>query len=162
MNLTGERPGTRIPITFVDAESDVTAVIADIMRSARAAQTRWATTSVTHRLASVRELRRLIADEALALAAASASARNRPALESVLAEVLPLAEACRFLEREAERILRPHRFGRRGLPLWLTGVRSEIQRVPFGVVLIIGPGNYPLLLPGVQLIQALEIGRAHV
>ena len=76
------------------------------------------------------------------------------------AEVLPLAEACRFLEREAGKLLKPRRLGRRGLPLWLAGVCSEIQREPFGVVLIIGPGNYPLLLPGVQLIQALVAGNA--
>ena len=39
-------------------------------------------------------------------------------------------------------------------------MRSEIHREPFGVVLIIGPGNYPLLLPGVQMIQALVAGNA--
>jgi acyl-CoA reductase-like NAD-dependent aldehyde dehydrogenase len=94
------------------------------------------------------------------LAEASASARERPTLESLTAEVLPLAEACRFLERNAQQILAPHRLGRRGLPLWLAGMRSEIQREPFGVVLIIGPGNYPLLLPGVQLIQSLVAGNA--
>ena len=74
--------------------------------------------------------------------------------------MLPLAEACRFLEREAEAILAPRRPGRRALPLWLSRVRREIRREPLGVVLIIGPGNYPLLLPGVQLIQALAAGNA--
>ena len=39
-------------------------------------------------------------------------------------------------------------------------MRSEIHREPLGVVLIIGPGNYPLFLPGVQLIQALAAGNA--
>ena len=102
----------------------------------------------------------LIAEHAGQLAEASASARLRPTLESLTAEVLPLAEACRFLEREAGKLLAPLRLGKRGLPLWLAGVRSEIQREPFGVVLIIGPGNYPLLLPGVQLIQALVAGNA--
>jgi acyl-CoA reductase-like NAD-dependent aldehyde dehydrogenase len=52
------------------------------------------------------------------------------------------------------------RLGKRGLPLWLAGVGSEIHREPLGVILIIGPGNYPLLLPGVQLIQALAAGNA--
>ena len=110
----------------------------------------------------VRELRRLIAENALQLAQASASARGRPARESLTAEVLPLAEACRFLERSAPRVLAARRLGRRGLPLWLAGVRAEIHREPLGVVLIIGPGNYPLLLPGVQLIQALAAGNAAV
>ena len=130
------------------------------MTAARAAQARWAATPLSERLARVRELRRLIAEHAPLLAEASASARKRPALESLTAEVLPLAEACRFLERDAAKLLAPRRLGSRGLPLWLAGVRSEVRREPCGVVLIIGPGNYPLLLPGVQLIQALVAGNA--
>jgi acyl-CoA reductase-like NAD-dependent aldehyde dehydrogenase len=160
MKLTGEPVHTRIPIVFNDAETDVTMFVVGAMLSARIAQNSWSRTSLADRLKLVRELRRLIAEHASWLAEASASARHRPALESLLAEVLPLAEACRFLEREAEKTLRPRRYGRRGLPLWLTGVRSEIHRDPHGVVLIIGPGNYPLLLPGAQLIQALVAGNA--
>lgn len=128
--------------------------------AARVAQARWAITPLAARLALIRELRHLIAENAGQLAEASASARHRPALESLTAEVLPLAEACRFLEREAESILATRRLGRRALPLWLAGVRREIRREPLGVVLIIGPGNYPLLLPGVQIIQALTAGNA--
>lgn len=78
------------------------------------------------------------------------------------AEVLPLAEACRFLERRAPRILRPRRYRARLLPLWLARLALEIRRDPFGVVLIISPSNYLLLLPGVQLVQALIAGNAVV
>lgn len=130
------------------------------MSAARLAQARWAATPLSERLARIRELRRLIAEHAPTLAEASASARRRPALESTTAEVLPLAEACRFLEREAPSLLAPRRLGKRGLPLWLSGVRSEVHRDPVGVVLVIGPGNYPLLLPGVQMVQALAVGNA--
>ncbi|MFZ0826038.1 MAG: aldehyde dehydrogenase family protein [Verrucomicrobiia bacterium] len=135
-------------------------IVARAMTAARAAQSRWSRTPLTRRLELVRALRRLIADSASDLAEASASARRRPALEALTAEVLPLAEACRFLEREAKKILAPRRLGRRGRPLWFAGVRGEIWREPVGVVLIIGPGNYPLLLPGVQLIQAIAAGNA--
>jgi acyl-CoA reductase-like NAD-dependent aldehyde dehydrogenase len=145
-----------------DADADTTAVVARAMTAARAAQSRWSRTPLTRRLELIRELRRLLAEHAPQLAEASASARQRPALESLTAEVLPLAEACRFLEREAGRVLAARRLGRGGRPLWLAGVRSEIHREPLGVILIIGPGNYPLLLPGVQLVQALAAGNAVV
>lgn len=85
---------------------------------------------------------------------------GRKAAESVSAEVLPLAEACRFLEREAARLLAPRRLGKRGRPVWLFGVEAEVRREPFGTVLIVGPSNYPLLLPGVQALQALAAGNA--
>jgi acyl-CoA reductase-like NAD-dependent aldehyde dehydrogenase len=116
--------------------------------------------SVRDRLAVVCHFRHLLAARAGDLAAAVAEAVGAPAVEVLAAEVLPLAAACRFLERQAARVLRPRRPGRAGRPLWLGGVRVEIRREPFGVILVIGPRNYPLLLPGVQALQALAAGNA--
>ena len=130
------------------------------MARAREAQEKWSKQTLTKRLALVRELRRLIALYDMELATASASARGRPVREALTAEVLPLAEACRFLEREGRRALAPRRLGKAGRPAWLPGVSRMVYREPFGVVLVIGPGNYPLLLPGVQTIQALSAGNA--
>lgn len=154
------REPMRISADFNEDNADAAGSIAQAMTIALVAQTRWSKTPLAHRLTLVRKLRHLIAEQALRLAEASAFERQRPALESLTAEVLPLAEACRFLELNARKILAAQRHGRRGLPLWLTGVRSEIRREPLGVVLIIGPGNYPLLLPGVQLLQSLVAGNA--
>ena len=134
------------PVPSRDGGSDVTALVLCAMTAARQAQARWGRSPLAQRIGLVRNLRGLIAENAGQLAEASASPRFRPMLESLTAEVLPLAEACRFLEREAGKLLEPQRLGKRGRPLWLAGVCSEIQREPFGVVLIIGPGNYPLLL----------------
>src|SRR5580765_6348245 len=147
MNLS--REPMRIPIPFYEGDADASETMARVMTSARVAQNRWSRTPLVHRLKLVRKLRQLIGEHAMRLAEASASERQRPALESLTAEVLPLAEACRFLERHAENILASKRRGKRGLPLWLVGVRSESQREPFGVVRIVGRGNYALLLPGV-------------
>jgi len=126
----------------------------------RAAQAVWAAKPVKARLTVVGRLRQLIAQSGEELAEASARARNRPPGESLTAEVIPLAEACRFLEREAASVLAPRRLGRRGRPVWLSGVISEICREPYGIVLVIGPSNYPLFLPGVQALQALVAGNA--
>lgn len=135
-------------------------VVHSAMSAARLAQACWSARPLRARLERIRELRHLISEHALFLAEASASTRLRPARESITAEVLPLADACRFLEREAPSILAPRRLGRRNLPFWLSGVRTEVHREPFGVIAIIGPGNYPLLLPGVQMVQALAAGNA--
>ena len=62
------------------------------------------------------------------------------------------------LERKAPSILRSQRLGASGKPVWLPGVTAEIERVPLGTVLVIGPSNYPLFLPGVQVFQALAAG----
>lgn len=160
MNYRGEPFRTRILVSFPKTEEHAPALVSAAMQSARAAQRTWSQTTLSERLRLLRELRSLIVEHALSLASASASMRHRPIEESLTAEVAPLAEACRFLERNAKRILAPKRLGRSGRPLWLPGVRTEIHREPLGVVLIVGPGNYPLLLPGVQMLQALVAGNA--
>lgn len=131
-----------------------------MLAATRQAQVAWAARPLSQRLAVLRRFRGALSKQALPLAQASATARGRSLAEVLTAEVLPLADACRFLERHATRTLRPRRLGRRGRPLWLSGVQSEIRREPLGVVLVIGPGNYPLFLPAVQCLQALAAGNA--
>ena len=126
--------------------------------TARSAQTNWSALPVAIRLKKLRCVRALIAEQAIALAESAAILRPRSIAEILTSEVLPLAEACRFLERTARKTLQPRRLGPRGRPFWLGGLRSEIHREPHGVVLLIGPGNYPLFLPGVQMLQALAAG----
>ena len=126
----------------------------------RAVQARWALTPIRERLRVVRELRHLIAENANALALAAGAVSGRPLAEKLVSEVLPLADACRWLERNAGRVLLPRRCGKRGRPFWLQGVSFDVQRQPLGVVLVIGPGNYPLFLPAVHSLHALIAGNA--
>ncbi|HEX2941449.1 MAG TPA: aldehyde dehydrogenase family protein, partial [Rhodopila sp.] len=132
--------------------------MADILNRARPAGHAWRDWPLPRRLGIVARFRRLVAAEAVTLA--GSLGQRRPIADTLTAEVLPLAEAARFLAREAERVLAPRRFGRRGRPAWLGGVRLEVRREPCGVVLILAPGNYPLFLPCVQILQALAAGNA--
>jgi acyl-CoA reductase-like NAD-dependent aldehyde dehydrogenase len=116
----------------------------------------WKETPIDDRLRVIGRTRRLIAAEAPSLAASVG--KHRPTADTIVAELLPLAEAARFLEREATRLLAPRVLGRRGRPSWLAGVAAEIRREPCGVVLVLAPANYPLFLPGVQIFQALAAG----
>lgn len=126
----------------------------------RVLQARWALTPIRERLRVVCELRHLIAENADALAVAAGAVSGRPLAEKLVSEVLPLADACRWLERNAGRVLLPRRCGKRGRPFWLQGVSFDVQRQPLGVVLVIGPGNYPLFLPAVHSLHALIAGNA--
>ncbi len=150
-----------IPISF-EIGPDASGVVTAAFAAARSAQLNWSRTSLRERLRRLRVLRSLIAEHGRELAESSAQSRRRPLQEVLVAEVVPLAEACRFLEKNASRILASRQCGARGRPVWLGGVTAEVRREPWGVVLVIGPGNYPLLLPGVQTIQALVAGNAVV
>ncbi len=131
---------------------------------ARAAQQRWAAATVSERLGVIRHLRRLLADNPLPLARTvpleQPGSLHRTTADTLVAEVLPLAEACRWLLREAKPLLRDERLGSRSRPAWLRGVEAKVRREPLGVVLVVGPANYPLFLPGVQVLQALTAGNA--
>ena len=118
----------------------------------------WAAESLAERLAVVRRFRHALAADGPSFAAAASGMLGTPPTEGLVAEVLPLADACRFIEREAPALLAPRRLGALGRPAWLFGVELEIRREPLGRVLVIGAGNYPLLLMGVQAIQALIAG----
>lgn len=127
---------------------------------AREAQRDWQAFSLKARLCHVRRIRQQIAEQSEALASSVSFAGRTSAAETLAAEIIPLADACRFLEKEASRVLRPRRLARRGRPAWLRGVTVDVHREPFGIVLIIGASNYPIFLPGVQALQAIVAGNA--
>ena len=131
-----------------------------VSNQARAAQRQWAAVSVSDRLVVVRKIRDGLANDAANYVDLFPATLRRTRADSLTTEIIPLAEACRFLELEAKRTLAPRRLPTRGRPLWLGGVDIELRREPLGVVLIIGPSNYPLFLPGVQALQALVAGNA--
>jgi acyl-CoA reductase-like NAD-dependent aldehyde dehydrogenase len=122
----------------------------------RTAQSRWAARPVSERLRPVRAFRALVADNADELLAVVEADVGRPPGEVLGSDVLPLADACRFLERRAARILKPRKVG--DTPVWLFGQKDAVHRRPWGVVGIIGTWNYPLLLNGVPIVQSLAAG----
>jgi acyl-CoA reductase-like NAD-dependent aldehyde dehydrogenase len=131
---------------------------------ARIAQQIWGRRSLRERLALLRRARHRIASKAEEIAQSVpcqlAGALHRSVADTLVSEVLPLVEACRFLEREAGWILAPQRLSSHNRPFWLRRVSAETRREPLGLVLILAPANYPLFLPGVQALQALVAGNA--
>lgn len=128
------------------------------IRALRLKQPNWSATPIRTRLRILRSVRHALVGNVDRLLAAVEPKPGRVAGETVTLELLPLADAARFLECNAARLLAPNRLSRNDRPGWLFGVSAEIWREPCGIVLILGPSNYPLLLPGVQLLQALVAG----
>jgi acyl-CoA reductase-like NAD-dependent aldehyde dehydrogenase len=124
----------------------------------RQAQRAWARRPLRERLQCIRKLRHRLVDSAQQLALTVTQDVARPAAEVLVTDILPTADACRFLERQAQRLLRPRRVPLSQRPLWLFGSRDTVYRRPLGVVGIIGTWNYPILLNAVQIAQALAAG----
>ncbi len=132
---------------------------ADVVRTV---QNKWAKRPIGERLRLVRAAGIALAATHAALVDAIPATLARTRADSYASELLPLLAACRFLVRSGRAVLKPRRLGREGLPFWLGGLETVVHRVPFGTVLVIGPSNYPLFLPGVQTLQALAAGNAVV
>jgi acyl-CoA reductase-like NAD-dependent aldehyde dehydrogenase len=130
------------------------------LEQVRATQRQWAALPISERLQIVRKLRGLIAENGKHLANLFSPELIRSPVDSLTTEIIPLAESCRFLELNAKQILSPQRLSKRGRPMWLRKVGVEVVREPFGIVLVIGPSNYPLFLPAAQALQALVAGNA--
>ncbi|QDS89408.1 Succinate-semialdehyde dehydrogenase [NADP(+)] [Rosistilla ulvae] len=130
------------------------------LSNAAAAQIQWARLSVRQRARQMRSVQTHVAQSADDLCDLITLPQRRSRTETLSAELIPLCEALRYLQRNAARVLATRKLGITGRPLWLWGTRSEVQRVPLGRVLILAPWNYPLLLAGVQAAQALVAGNA--
>lgn len=124
------------------------------------AQQEWYAKPVSDRVACIRKFRYAIATHAEELAAHIELPQRGGLAESLAAEIMPLADACRFLERNAVKLLRPRHAAAADRPAWGRGLKVTVHREPVGTVLVIGTWNYPLFLTGVQTLQAIAAGNA--
>ncbi|VTS04106.1 aldehyde dehydrogenase family protein [Tuwongella immobilis] len=116
--------------------------------------------SVRDRLRWVRQFREQVAARYPEIIAAIQADLPRLPQELLASDLLPTADACRFLEQSAEKLLKPSRMPDRHRPIWLMGERDTIHRRPHGIVAVIGTWNYPWFLNAVQIVQAIVAGNA--
>lgn len=120
----------------------------------------WRDVPLQKRLAACRKLIRLITEQRESLARIIAMEQGKPICEALIAEVLPVLAALRYLIRQAPRLLRerrvPHEL------ILLAHKRSSYRFEPFGVVALIAPWNYPFSVPVPEIVAALVAGNAVV
>ncbi len=141
--LTGKIMATFPTASGADADCAV--------EQARELAEEWRGRSVRERCAVLRRWRERLAADAEGLAATVTAEIGKPLQEAWGADVLPSLTALRWLEREAERLLRPRSASGAGL-----------TAEPYGVVGVIGTWNYPLLLNLTPVAWALAAGNAVV
>jgi len=127
---------------------------------ARQAQQVWAEVPLRERLRSVGAFRHRLVDARQSICRTIADEVGKPFDETLLSEILPLAEECRFLESHAHRILVPRRHSLRSRPILLFGQRDVTHRRPRGVVAVIGTWNLPLAINAIPIVNALVAGNA--
>ena len=134
---------------------DVAAVVA----RARAAFDSGRTKPYAWREAQLRALRRLIVDHESEIASALESDLGKSAVESWLTETGLVVSEIDHTLKNLRRWLAPRRVA---VPLRVLPATAQIVREPLGVVLVIAPWNYPVLLTLTPLVGALAAGNAVV
>ncbi len=144
-------------VTHADATS-----IRSAMDAARHTQQEWSGRSVRERANVARAVCHQLVEQAEWLGEAITIPQRRDFRETLSGELMPLAAAAKWLSKRANRLLAPESPSLFDLPLWMGRLSTTIYHEPLGTVLLVTTWNYPLLIPGVQMLQALVAGNAVV
>ncbi len=117
------------------------------------------TRPLSWRRAQLHGLKRFLEEQEPAILEALDADLGKPAYEAVTGEIAVILGELREAQRQLERWTRPEPVS---LPLVHQPGSARIERVPLGVVLIIGPWNYPLQLLLGPLVSALAAGNVAV
>jgi succinate-semialdehyde dehydrogenase/glutarate-semialdehyde dehydrogenase len=152
--VTTSDPGTGRPLATMP--QCIPADVSAVFTAARAAQSAWAATPVTERVAPMAALHDLLLAEQrqiLDIIQWETGKARKHAFE----EVLEVAMNAQYLARNAPKALRPVR-----RPGALPGLTRTVEnRTPKGVVCVITPWNYPLALTA-DVLPALAAGNTVV
>ena len=146
--------GEVIETLVTDTPEDVLSAVA----RARSAQPAWAALGVRERARVLQRFRRLLVERGEELAQALSLECGKPRLEAYMAEVFTLVDLVDYFCKRAEGILAD-----KEIPLHLMVQRtSTLHYHPRGVVGIISPWNFPLVIPFGDAVMALLAGNAVV
>lgn len=149
---TGEEEG--LPRETAGPEAIATAVAA-----ARAAQRAWREVPLRQRAAIVGRVRTAVFDRREEIAEIVRRETGKPSLEALL-EAMLVADTAAWISKHAPAVLRSVRS--RSMEVMTLRKSIEVRWIPFGVIGIISPWNYPLLIPAASLLAAIAGGNGVV
>lgn len=127
---------------------------------ARKAQPLWQALPVEERVRRLKPVRRHMMDHADELAEIMAANNGKTRVDALATEVLPALMGHAYYSRHARSFLKTRRI--RGGNIMLINKRSRVARVPYGVIGIISPWNYPFAIPFSEILMALLAGNTVV
>lgn len=145
-------------VAFAETPATPVAEVPALLGRARAAQRDWAASPLATRLAIVERFQTLLYEHRREVAELITRENGKPLAESLLTDLAVTLDLARYYLQHAERLLQPRRVRHGNIAM--IGKRGWIRHEPLGVIAIISPWNYPLLLPFGELLPALLAGNA--
>jgi acyl-CoA reductase-like NAD-dependent aldehyde dehydrogenase len=132
------------------------AQVADAVSTARAAQIKWAETTVSQRSALMQAALQVVLKRKDEFIERLSSETGRPQLDTLMVELFSICDAINFYGRRAKKLLSDRSVGLHLLKM----KRAKMIYRPLGVVAVISPWNGPLVLSVNPTVQALLAGNA--
>jgi acyl-CoA reductase-like NAD-dependent aldehyde dehydrogenase len=131
-----------------------------IISRAKLAQKSWSKLEVSERVKYVLQIRNYLVQHAEEISEVISKDNGKTRVDALATEVLPAAMAVSYYAKHAKKYLKT-RYICPGNILLLNKV-SKIVRVPYGVVGVISPWNYPFAIPFSEVVMALLAGNGVV
>ncbi|HWQ74782.1 MAG TPA: aldehyde dehydrogenase family protein [Syntrophomonas sp.] len=128
------------------------------MFTARAAQKEWAALPVGERVKKIRKVRDYLVEHSDELAEIISLDNGKTRNDALVAEIAPAILAAGYYCKMAPGFLQDQSL--KPGNIFTSYKRSKIVRVPWGIVAVLSPWNYPFAIPFSEVIMALLAGNA--
>ena len=128
------------------------------IKKARLVQKEWSTTSIKQRVKHIKKIGNFLLDNSHHIARVISEDNGKTQMDAFATEVLPSIMAVDYYCRKVKIFLKEKKLTMSNV--FFLHKRSKIIRVPWGVVGIISPWNYPFSIPFYEVIMALLAGNA--
>ncbi|MDQ7064107.1 MAG: aldehyde dehydrogenase family protein [candidate division KSB1 bacterium] len=132
--------------------------VGEAIRRARHAQPAWQEMELNQRLAILRKMKQALYEQRQSIAELITRESGKPMPESYVTEIMTALDLMGYYLKRAPKLLRPRQWRHDNIALKLKKAISVPQ--PWGVVGVITPWNYPLMLPVGAMFPALVAGNA--
>ncbi|MBW7872074.1 MAG: aldehyde dehydrogenase family protein [Ignavibacteriales bacterium] len=148
--------GEKVGETPVNTVAELNQAVAEAKKAAK----KWGALPFSERKRHLLKMRDYIVDNADRFAAVISSESGKTVFDAFSTEVMPSVLALNYYAKNAGRVLRRKRL--KPGSLLLANKVSIVERVPYGVVGIISPWNYPFGIPLHEIAMALIAGNCVV
>ena len=147
-------PATREVLTTVEVQD--AGDLKEMIERGKEALEGWASLPLKERVAHITHIRDYIVDNAEELINAIAEDNGKLRMDALATEVLPSAMAADFYIKKAKNYLKDRKLPSGSIFNFMK--KSKARRIPYGVIGIISPWNYPFTIAFSEVIMGLIAG----
>lgn len=130
----------------------------DAIDKAKIAYTDWASLPIKERINSIKKINEYLLANADRIADTVCEDNGKTKIDALATEVFPANIALKYYCKKAPKFLKDKKLS--ASTFIFSFKRSKVIRVPYGVIGIISPWNYPFNIPFAEVIKALLAGNA--